>query len=195
MWKRLVFLTVFLSGLLGAEFAASTTFEARDFNALVSEADQIVIGTVAAKNARRTGEREIVTDFRFDDVKVVKGAVPLASVTLTMLGGTVGTETLAVAGAPTFNVGVRYLVFVSGNGSVMFPVVGGHQGIFQLRKDGASGVSRVHDHAGRPALKLPGLPGRAPGADADLAVVSGEALTETAFVDAIRGKLAERGAP
>ena len=192
MWKRLVFITVFLSGLLGAEFAASTTFEERDFNALVSEADQIVIGTVAAKVARRTGDREIVTDFRFEDLKVVKGTVPSASLTLTMLGGTVGTETLAVAGAPTFQRGVRYLVFVSGNGSVMFPVVGGHQGIFQLRKDGASGVSRVHDHAGRPATKLPG---RTIGGDADPAVGMGEALTETAFVDAIRGKLAERGAP
>ena len=192
MWKRLVFLTVLLSGLLGAEFAASTTFEARDFNALVNEADQIVIGTVAAKDARRTGDREIVTDFRFDDLKIVKGAVPSASLILTMLGGTVGSETLAVAGAPTFQRGVRYLIFVTGNGSVMFPVVGGHQGIFQLRKDGASGVSRVHDHAGRPTTKLPA---RAISADADLASGTGVALTETAFVDAIRGKLAERGAP
>ena len=192
MWKRFVLLVVFLSGLLGAVFAASTTFEARDFNALVNEADQIVIGTVAAKDARRTGDREIVTDFRFDDLKIVKGAVPSTSLTLTMLGGTVGTETLAVAGAPTFQRGVRYLIFVSGNGSVMFPVVGGHQGIFQLRKDGVSGESRVHDHAGRPATKLPGRP---IGADADLAVGTGEALTETVFVDAIRRKITERGAP
>ena len=192
MWNRFVLLVVFLSALLVADFAVSITFEARDFNALVHEADQIVIGTVAAKDARRTGDREIVTDFRFDDLKIVKGAVPSTSLTLTMLGGTVGSETLAVAGAPTFQRGVRYLIFVTGNGSVMFPVVGGHQGIFQLRKDGASGVSRVHDHAGRPAT---GLPGRAVGAGADLVFGTGEALTETAFVDAIRGKLAERGAP
>lgn len=162
--------------------AGAISFEARDFDALAREADQVVIGTVTAKSSRRTGVREIVTDYRFEQLQIVKGSVPGSSLTLTMLGGAVGTDSLTVAGAPTFKRGVRYLVFVSGNGSVMFPLVGGPQGIFQMRKDAASGISRVHDYAGQPVTRLPKRAGKA-GADA---VATSELMTESSFVEAIR---------
>ena len=193
MWKFVAACIVGVCCVLVIGTAGAISFEARDFDALAGEAEQIVIGTVTATNPRRTGEREIVTDYRFDDLKILKGMVPTGSLTLTMLGGTVGTDTLAVAGAPKFQRGKRYLVFVTGNGSVMFPLVGGHQGIFQMRTDAASGVSRVHDHTGRPMTRLPGRAAKAP---VDSAGVDGGApMTETAFVDAIRGKVAGRGAP
>jgi hypothetical protein len=191
MWKSFTVLSLFVNCLLCAGTAEPISFESRSFDALATEADQIAIGTVTATSSRRTGAREIVTDYRFDNLTIIKGAVPTSSLTLTMLGGTVGTETLAVAGAPTFQRGKRYLVFVSGNGSVMFPLVGGQQGIFQMRKDAASGVSRVHDHAGRPIARLPG---RAAKAAMELSADSGAAMSESAFVTAIHGKLAERGA-
>lgn len=189
MWKSIALLLVFVCGVVGAGSVVAVSFEARDFDALASEADQIIIGTAAASNSRRTGAREIVTDYRFDDLQTVKGNLASDSLTLTMLGGSVGAETLTVAGAPTFQRGIRYLVFISGNGSVMFPLVGGTQGIFQIRRDASSGVSRVHDYTGRPLTRLPT---RAP--MAEVGSDMSDAMSEAAFVDAIRRKISGRGA-
>lgn len=192
MWKSFAVLILCVCAVLGASTAGAISFEARDFDALATEADQIVIGTAVATSARRTGPREIVTDYRFNDLEIVKGTVLTTSITLTMLGGTVGTDTLTVAGAPTFQRGIRYLVFITGNGSVMFPLVGGDQGIFQIRRDTVSGVTRVHDYAGRAVIRLPG---RAATTLVDrLDTESGEAMSEATFVDAIRVKIGERPA-
>lgn len=191
MWKSFAVWSVIVSAALSTGTVGAISFETRGFDALAGEADQIIIGTVAATSSRRTGVREIVTDFRFDNLNVIKGAVPASSLTVTMLGGTVGSDALKVAGAPTFQRGVRYLVFISGNGSVMFPLVGGHQGIFQIRKGGAAGVSRVHDHAGRPITRLPGRAGKV---EMEIAADTGEAMTEATFVAAIHTTLTAKGA-
>lgn len=187
MWKLFAALIVLGWCVLGTRTAGAISFEARDFDALAAEAEQIVIGTVAMTRSRRTGERQIVTDYGFDNLQIVKGTLPAGALTLTMLGGTVGADTLTVAGAPTFQRGIRYLVFVTGNGSVMFPLVGGHQGIFQVRTDATTGVTRVHDYAGRPVAR--------PSAGASkewvnrLDMDSAEPVTEAAFVDAIRARM------
>jgi hypothetical protein len=192
MWKSFAVLLVLIFAVVTTNTAGAISFESRNFDALAVEADQIVIGTVASTNSRRTGAREIVTDFRFADLDVIKGAVANGTLTMTLLGGTVGTDTLTVAGAPTFHPGIRYLVFVSGNGSVMFPLVGGDQGIFQIRKDVVSGVSRVHDYAGRALTRLPG---RADSALVDsLNPETGAVISEAVFVDAIRATLNAKAA-
>ena len=193
MWKPFAVLFFFVCRIFGPSTAGAISFEPRDFDALVAEADQVVIGTAVSMSTRRTGSREIVTDYHFNDLEIVKGTVLTPSLKLTMLGGTVGTDTLTVAGAPTFQRGVRYLVFVSGNGSVMFPLVGGQQGIFQIRKDAASGISRVHDYAGRAVTRLPGRGhqlAEVDHLDADI----GEPISEAAFVDAIRARVSGRAA-
>ena len=190
MWKPFLILIVLVNCGLGTHMAGAVSFEAKDFSALAIEADQIVIGTVATTSARRTGAREIVTDYAFDKLEVVKGTVTTSLLTLTMLGGSVGTDKLTVAGAPTFKRGVRYLVFVTGNGAVMFPLVGGDQGIFQIRGDPLSGVPRVHDYTGRAVTRLPGR-----AALSELSIQGegpGDPMSQTAFVDAIRAKMFER---
>ena len=190
MWKPFAVLLFFICVIVKAGSVAAISFEPRDFGALAAESDQIIIGTVASTNARRTGARAIVTDFRFADLNVIKGSIATPTLTVTLLGGTIGTEALTVAGAPTFQAGIRYLVFVSGNGSVMFPLVGGPQGIFQIRKDPVSGVARVYDYSGHALSRLPGR--------ADTAIVdqlnadANEAISENAFIDAIRTQLGIR---
>lgn len=174
--------------------AGATSFQTKDFTSLVREADEIVIGTVTAINARRTTKREIVTDYGFDDLEIIAGMAQGDSLTLTLLGGTVGTDSLMVAGAPKFKHGVRYLVFVAGNGAAMFPLVGGHQGIFQLRKDLVSGDVRVHDYAGRAMDRMTGGGGAVKAALAPARIESSEPLTEKAFIDAIRAELTKKGA-
>ena len=190
MWAKFSLLFVLLCCLSVTGKVDGLTFESRDFDALVSEADQIVIGAAINENARRTGKREIVTDYRFSDLEIIKGTASTDAITLTMLGGTMGSESLAIAGAPTFQRGNRYLIFIAGNGSVMFPLVGGYQGIFQIRKDELTGVSRVHDHAGRSVVRLPGEK------DAHLSdrreAVPANAMSEATFIDAIRVAIGKR---
>ena len=190
MWKPFVVLIFCVCGTLVTSIAGAVSFEPRDFDALAAEADQVVIGTAVATISRRTGTREIVTDYRFNNLEIVKGTMLTTSLTLTMLGGTVGTDTLTVAGAPTFQKGVRYLVFIAGNGTVMFPLVGGQQGIFQIRKEGTTGISRVHDYAGRAVSRLPR--GKAHDLVDHHDNEAGEPLTEAVFVDAIRAKAAQQ---
>ena len=188
MWAKFSLLFVFLCCLSATGKVDAVTFESRDFDALVSESDQIVIGAAISENARRTGKREIVTDYRFAELEIIKGTASTDA--LTMLGGTMGSESLAIAGAPTFQRGNRYLIFIAGNGSVMFPLVGGYQGIFQIRKDELTGVSRVHDHAGRSVVRLPGE------TDAHLSdrreTVPADAMSEATFIDAIRVAIGKR---
>lgn len=187
MWSKIVVALVVFWTLFGAGAAEAVSFEPKDFTALTREADQIVIGVAVAANARRTGAREIVTDYRFADLEVVKGNASGETITLTMLGGTVAAESLSVAGAPTFERGNRYLIFIAGNGSVMFPLVGGHQGIFQIRRDALTGLSRIHDYAGR---NVTGLPGKVPESLLDrVGADSVEAMSEGTFVEAIRASI------
>lgn len=190
MWNKIAVTFVLLWCFFDPGTVGAISFEPRDFDALATEADQIVIGSAVATSARRTGPREIVTDYRFTDLEIIKGNASGETITLTMLGGTVGAESLTVAGAPTFRRGTRYLIFIAGNGSVMFPLVGGHHGIFQIRKDGVTGVSRVHDYAGRNVTQLPGKAAEILLNRLDDDQV--EAMSEDTFVDAIRATIGKR---
>ena len=80
MWKSIALVLVFACGVVGAGSVVAVSFEARDFEALASEADQIVIGTATASNSRRTGAREIVTDYQFDDVQTLVAHIQHAEV-------------------------------------------------------------------------------------------------------------------
>jgi hypothetical protein len=152
-------LMVLVSLTLGAPSLDAITFQPKSFDELADEAEQIFIGTVRDATSRRTDKGAIVTDYMFGDLEVIKGDAPEPHTSITMLGGTVGNESMTIAGAPDFVIGVRYLVFVAGNGSVIFPVVGGHQGIFQVRPDAQTGGSNVYAYGGRPIIGLPASKG------------------------------------
>ena len=152
-------LMVLVSLTLGAPSLDAITFQPKSFDELADEAEQIFIGTVRGATSRRTDKNAIVTDYMFGDLELIKGHAPEPHASITMLGGTVGNESMTIAGAPDFVIGLRYLVFVAGNGSVIFPVVGGHQGIFQIRPDPQTGGSNVYDYSGRPIIGLPASKG------------------------------------
>jgi len=129
-------LRILLAAVAFAALAShAATFKTLDFDQLTAQADRIFIGTVTAANPTMTVRGAIVTDFVFSEVEDVKGASGDATQSVRMIGGTFGTRTLAVPGAPTFRIGERYLVFVQGNGRVMFPTLGGPQGIYRMRVD------------------------------------------------------------
>ena len=167
----------------------AASFEAMDFDRLVQQADRIFIGTVDAAIPRELRPRHIVTDFRFIDLEAVKGELPDITTTVRMLGGTVGDLRLAIAGAPTFRIGQRYLVFIAGNERVIFPTLGGSQGIFQIKRDSVTGEARVFDYGGRPVSE-PAALDRLASRPKSLAVVP--AMSKDAFVAEILMRMGRR---
>ena len=173
----------------------ATSFEPVDFDTLTKRADRIFAGTVTAANPTLTVRGAIVTDFVFAQVEDVKGSAESATESVRMIGGTLGTRALAVPGAPTFTIGERYLVFVQGNGRVMFPTLGGPQGIYRIRVNADTKQSEVLDYAGHPVTSLPtrqaaGRPKQA-GAITSFAAQR-EAFTQEAFIAEIRKRLEAR---
>ena len=97
---------------------------------------------------------------------------------------------MELSGIPKFEQGVTYLVFVEGNGTALFPVVGGPQGLFQIKKDEATGQDLVLDVQGKPLLsktvnEVLGLPA-APAPEAGLTPTS---ISLEAVVHAIQSRL------
>ena len=115
---------------------------------MVAEAEQIFTGTVSTTLSRRAPSGLVVTEVTFSSAQVFKGAGG-GEVTLLMPGGAVGDETVRVAGMPELRAGETYLVFAKGNGSAIFPVVGGDQGLFQVTRDPETAEDLVFDARGR----------------------------------------------
>lgn len=127
--------------LLGlATIARATSVIAPTFRELVAEADCIVRGTVTAVEARAVATprgNAIYTYVTFAVAQCVKGNAP-GTITLTLLGGTIGQQRLAIAGMPQFEIGDREILFVQGNGRQFCPFVGLHHGRYRVLKDAAT---------------------------------------------------------
>ena len=131
--------------------ARATSVIAPSFDDLVTRADCVFTGDVAALRSEWTGEgatRHIVTFVTFNVVRVLKGNAA-SPYDLRVFGGTVGTETMAVADAPVFRVGEREILFVHANGRQFIPLVGIMHGQYRV-----SDEDRVADHTGRPLLRV-----------------------------------------
>ena len=126
------------------------SFESKNFDQLVTEAEQIFIGTASGATARRHSGGAIVTDVSFSGVQVLKGDASNAETSLMIAGGTLGAEIFSLPGIPRFQIGITYLIFAQGNGTSIFPVVGGDQGMFQVKSDTLTGESLVFDSRGMP---------------------------------------------
>jgi hypothetical protein len=143
------------SALLATAVPANAgLFAVKDFEKLVSEAEMIFLGTVSGEAAQKLAGGTIVTDVTFASAQVLKGP-PEATVVLRVVGGAVGRESLELTDVPRFRPGVRYLVFVKGNGRTIFPVVGGRRGLFQVVRDPALQADVVRDAGGRPLAETP----------------------------------------
>jgi hypothetical protein len=134
----------FLALLLGLS-AHATSVTPPSFPELVSEADAIARATVNSVESRWVDApqgRVIKTFVTFSVDKVLKGS-PTNPLTLEFLGGTVGTETVHVAGMPEFRVGQREIVFVQGNGLQFCPLVRFGHGRYHVKTDARSQRSFV----------------------------------------------------
>lgn len=134
---------------LAAGLAAATAFEPKSFDQLVAEADIIFVGTATTASTRKLPAGAIVTDISFGGVEFIKGRAADGTIALMVAGGSVGGKTFEIRGLPRFRFDVPYLVFVQGNGKTIFPVLGGDQGMFQVKAD-ASGARQVFNAHGQP---------------------------------------------
>ena len=131
--------------------ALATTVIPPSFDELVSRAEVIFEGTVTDVRSQWVGEggqRHINSYVTFKVEDAIKGK-PGAQITLQMLGGTVGSETMEVTDAPKFKVGDRDILFVENNGTQFVPLVGIMHGRFRVKKD-KTGRDAVFTNEGSP---------------------------------------------
>src|SRR5437016_6614662 len=163
--------------------ALATTVIPPSFDELVSRAEVIFEGTVTDVRSQWVGEggqRHINSYVTFKVEDAIKGK-PGAQITLQMLGGTVGSETMEVTDAPKFNVGDRDILFVENNGTQFVPLVGIMHGRFRVKKDEA-GRDAVFTNEGSPFSDVTQL-GKSEGA-----ATAGRAISTQEFKQAVQGK-------
>lgn len=149
LFRRLAAALALLASVAGAH---AMSVIAPSFNALVGDADTIVQGVVTDVHAETfdspqgQGIRTLVT---LKVERTLKGSAG-PTITLSLLGGTVGHRTLTVVGMPQFNVGDREIVFVADNGRTICPLVAAGHGRFFIRHDPATGRDYVTRNNGVP---------------------------------------------
>jgi hypothetical protein len=169
--------------LVAACAAVATTVIPPSFDDLVGRAEMIFQGTVTEVRSEWTGEgaqRHIMSYVTLKVEEAVKGN-PGTSVTLRMLGGTVGAETMEVSDAPKFKVGDRDILFVENNGTQFVPLVGIMHGRFRVKKDEA-GQDAVFTNEGSPLTDVTQL------GKNEAAASAGRAISAKELKDAIHNK-------
>lgn len=102
------------------------------YSDIVKTADLIVTGTALRAESRiEEGGKTIRTYVTFANLTTHKGKTEQPLV-LRFEGGSVGDDRLVIADMPEFKVGSRYLLYVTGNGTNLSPIVGFHQGAFEI---------------------------------------------------------------
>ena len=114
------------------------TIMPRTFTELVGLADWVLIGTVTQVTSAVEAKRErIYTYVTLADLEVIKGEWHDTEYVLRVSGGVVDQQAEVYPGLPQFETGKRYILFIQGNFSALFPVVGLHQGVFRVEWDAA----------------------------------------------------------
>jgi hypothetical protein len=173
--------------LIFAGTALATTVIPPSFDELVSRAEMIFQGSVTGVRSEWTGEgaqRHIMSYVTLKVEDAIKGN-PGSTVTLRMLGGTVGGETMEVTDAPKFTVGDRDILFVENNGTQFVPLVGIMHGRFRVKKD-ATGQEAVFTNEGSPLSDVSKL------GKNEEAASAGRPISKQQFRQAIQAKAQEQ---
>jgi hypothetical protein len=123
-------------GGIAPSTAYATISEALSLEALVQQADHVVLVTAQSERARRDSRDRIVTDFTVRVDEVMKGRASVGStVVMTRLGGAIGDIGMRVEGEPHLEIGARYVLFLrtARDGRTLRPV-GMSQGVMEVRE-------------------------------------------------------------
>jgi hypothetical protein len=145
----------------------------------------VVIGTVTQSASAVEGER-IYTYITLADLEMIKGTWHDAEYRLRVSGGVVGQRMEVYQGLPQLEAGQRYILFIQGNFSALFPVVGLHQGVFRVEWDPARQQTVVWPLADQ----APAMTSDAPLLrQSRLSVFPSAGITVEAFVERIHAQL------
>lgn len=142
-----VIATVLLVGapvLLHAQ-RAEPDFGTLSLDQLTGRAAAIVVSTVTGRRAEWEhygSSRLIITRVTMEVEQALKGSAP-RTLTVEVLGGTIGDETLRVSHVPEFRVGERDVLFLNNAPHAVSPLVGSDQGRFRVMNEAGSGTARV----------------------------------------------------
>lgn len=145
---------VLLSGAT-VDPAGAATVAPMDANTLADFAGQVISGRVlSAESYWAENPRRLETAVTLQGVEYLKGPSfdPTGRFTLIVPGGTVGETGMRVCGAPRFQIGERWLLFLLPTYKT-FPVVGIFRGSFRIVQD-AKGIERVYNEDRQPVMGL-----------------------------------------
>ncbi len=128
--------------------SSATTLLYKSFNDLMKEADGVVAGHVVSVNSQYNANKEIYTFVTLDQLEVLSGSYQDSTLTIRLKGGKVDSDISHVIGSPEFTEGEHVVLFVSGNGKNMVPIVGWSQGVFRIAQDPATSLDVVKDADG-----------------------------------------------
>src|SRR5262245_16613857 len=127
--------TVFFVVLLTTSALAMIAVD-RTFDELVTLSEFVLVGTVESVTSELDPERNrIYTYVTLLDLEMIKGELPGEKYVLRLSGGVVDNVSEVYPGMPQFEEGKRYILFIQGNFHNIFPIVGIHQGVFQVEWD------------------------------------------------------------
>lgn len=192
---RSFFCLFFALAVIFAPASPAMSVVAPTFEQLVAASDTIVRGTVTAirseefDSSQGRGIRTLVT-LRVE--RALKGSTA-DTVTISLLGGTVGKRTLHVIGMPAFEVGRRQVVFFAHNGTSLCPLVAAGHGRYHIVADATSGRDVVTRDNHLPLsstdeIALPLIPSAAVNATARVNATAG-ALSLASFENQITDRL------
>jgi hypothetical protein len=186
--KIRVLMCVLLVGL--GTTAGATLVAPLSLDELVARADMVFEGTVVdVRSSWREGRegRVIMSDVTFRVVRGFKGD-PSQQVVLEMFGGTIGKDTMRIAGMPAFAPGDHDVLFVRRGGTSGLPLVGLMYGRFKVSRSPV-GQDMVTTFDGR-AINGVSTIGTAPRARAEV----GTGMTLDTFAAEITQRLRGRSA-
>ena len=140
MRRNVSILVIFLC-LASPVFA--TTVVPLSFEQLVNESQSVVYGRVSDVRAQWTTDRRFIESVvTIEVLRGIKGSVR-ESVEFTVPGGQVGRYLNVIPGAPSFVRGDLAVLFLTAQGARLPVTTGLTQGIYRVRRDGASGEMLV----------------------------------------------------
>ena len=153
---------------------------------LTDRAAAIVVSTVTSRRSEWElygASRLIITKVTMEVEQALKGSPP-KTITIDVVGGTIGETTQRVFHVPEFRVGDRDVLFLNNASHAVSPLVGSDQGRFRVITESATGTPRVLTVGFAPLLSIADVGVVVDGAP--LVRSLSAAITLTSFVTTIR---------
>ena len=181
---------------LAAVAVWATTLYAQDapgaysLDALITRAPLVVVSTVTDRRAEWEhygASRLIITKVTLEVEQTLKGSSP-RTLTIDVMGGTIGDETQRVSHTPEFRVGDRDVLFLNNAPRSVSPLVGSDQGRFRVMTDSATGVARVLTRGFAPLVSAADIGADASAPGRPLVTSMAAALSLSDFVTLVRDR-------